>query len=159
MYPTARFVANILAPMVGHTPHHLKNSAHLVEKMKQISLDDDESLVSFDVTALFTSVPVEESLTLIQSKLAQDTSLTDRTRLSPHQITELLRLCLTTTYFKYEGDFYAQVEGAAMGSPVSPIVANLFMEWFEIHALATFTESLKIWMRYVDDAGAEDQVD
>ena len=33
---------------------------------------------------------------------------------------------------------YSQVEGAAMGSPVSPIVANLFMEWFEENAINTF---------------------
>ena len=30
-----------------------------------------------------------------------------------------------------------QVEGAAMGSPVSPIVANLYMEYLEQKALST----------------------
>ena len=58
-----------------------------------------------------------------------DPSLADRTALSPQQVTDLLRMCLTTTYFKYDGNFYAQIEGAAMGSPVIPIVANLFMDW------------------------------
>ena len=40
-----------------------------------------------------------------------------------------------------------------MGSPVSPIVANLFMEWFEEQALATFRAELQLWKRYVDDTG------
>jgi hypothetical protein len=44
-----------------------------------------------------------------------------------------------------------QCEGAAMGSPVSPIIANLFMEHFERLALSTFAFPLKFYGRYVDD--------
>ena len=151
MYGTARWVADILAPMVGKTSHHLQNSADLVNKLSQIRIDEDESLISFDVSALFTSVPVEESITLIHEKLTADPSLADRTALSPQQVTDLLRMCLTTTYFKYDGKFYAQIEGAAMGSPVSPIVANLFMEDYEGKALEAYQDPPKYWGRYVDD--------
>ena len=147
MYGTARWVADILAPMVGKTPHHLQNSADLVNTLSQIRVDEDESLISFDVSALFTSVPVEESLILIYEKLAADPSLADRTSLSPQQVTDLLRMCLTTTYFKYDGSFYAQIEGAAMGSPVSPIVANLFMEEYEDKALEAYQDPPKYWGR------------
>ena len=44
---------------------------------------------------------------------------------------------LNSTSFVYQGQFYQQLEGAAMGSPLSPIVANIFMEKFEEEALAT----------------------
>ena len=44
-----------------------------------------------------------------------------------------------------------QCEGAAMGSPVSPIVANLFMEWFEEHAIQSYIHEIRLWRRYVDD--------
>ena len=47
----------------------------------------------------------------------------------------LLEFCLKNTYFLFHGRYYEQVEGAAMGSPVSPIVANLYIEEFEIKAL------------------------
>ena len=46
------------------------------------------------------------------------------------RIAELLDLCLRSTYFSYRGEFYEQREGAAMGSPVSAVVANLYMEFF-----------------------------
>ncbi|KAJ8961870.1 hypothetical protein NQ318_021488, partial [Aromia moschata] len=43
--------------------------------------------------------------------------------------------CLSTTYFLWNGDFYEQKNGAAMGSPLSPVIANLFMEAFEEEAI------------------------
>ena len=48
---------------------------------------------------------------------------------------ELLGFCLHNTYFSFQNKFYEQVEGVAMGSPISPIVANLYMECFEGRAL------------------------
>ena len=63
----------------------------------------------------------------------------------------LLEFCLKNTYFSFQGQFYEQVEGAAMGSPVSPIVANLYMEYLEQKALSTAPHPPRFWGGYVDD--------
>ncbi|XP_069114482.1 uncharacterized protein [Argopecten irradians] len=88
------------------------------------------NLSSDEFPALFTSIPVQESVRIIRQTLEVDQTLAERTILSPQQITDLLEVCLSTTYSVVDGKFYQQTEGAAMGSLVSPIVANLFMEHF-----------------------------
>ena len=59
-YSVARYASDILVPLVGKSEHHIKNSADFVGKMKDKPIPDDEELISYDVTALFTSVPVEK---------------------------------------------------------------------------------------------------
>ena len=51
----------------------------------------------------------------------------------------------------FQDQFYEQVEGAAMGSPVSPIVANIYMEYLEQNSLSTAPHPPRFWCRFVDD--------
>ena len=87
------------------------------------------------MSALFTSVPIDPALNIIKDLLDKDTTLKERTVMEVGDIILLLEFCLKNTYFSFQGQFYEQVEGAAMGSPVSPIVANLYMEYLEQKAL------------------------
>ena len=68
---------------------------------------------------------------MIKDLLEKDEKLQDRTVLSIQNIIELLGFCLHYTYFSFQNKFYEQVEGVAMGSPVSPIVAKMYIEHFE----------------------------
>ena len=57
--------------------------------------------------------------------------------MSIQQIITLLEFCLKNTYFLFQGKYYKQVHGFAMGSPISTLTANLFMEEFKIKALSS----------------------
>ena len=92
--------------------------------------------MSFDVKALFTSVPIEPAVKIIKKLLEEDTTLRQRTSMAVNNIVSLLEFCLRSTYFTFKGRYYEQTEGAAMGSPISPIVANLFMEDLETRAIS-----------------------
>ena len=80
--------------------------------------------------------PHRSSLNIIKDLLDKDTTLKERTVMEVGDIILLLEFCLKNTYFSFQGQFYEQVEGAAMGSPVSPILANLYMEYLEQKALS-----------------------
>ena len=59
--------------------------------------------------------------------------------------------CLHNTYFSFQNKFYEQVDRAAMGSPLHPIVANLYMEHFERKSLMSAVNPPWVWFRFVDD--------
>ena len=69
--------------------------------------------------------------------MVKDPTLKDRTVIGIDDIILLLEFCLKNTYFSFQGQFFEQVEGVAMGYPVHPIVANLYMEYLEQKALST----------------------
>ena len=89
-YNCSKYLSKVLSPLVGNNGHAIKNSKHFAAEMKDKTIDDDEILVSYDVTALFTSVPTDKALSYIKEMLLADSSLIDRTPLSPDQITRLL---------------------------------------------------------------------
>ena len=150
-YATAKELSRILKHLVDRSPHHVMNNLDLIESIRSIQLQPEECMVSYDVEGLFTSVPVESAISIIKKHLEEDKELHQRTAMTVNQISCLLEFCLNTTYFKFQGKMYEQVKGAAMGSPFSPIVANLFMEDLETKSLATVPPTPKIWKRFVDD--------
>ncbi len=100
-----------------------------------------------------TNTPIEETSKIIEDRLKRDQTLKERTLLKVDDVMELLTFVLTTIYFQFRDQIYKQKFGIAMGSPVSPIAVNIFMEWLEEQAIHTAPVECKprLWKWYVDD--------
>ncbi|XP_072014899.1 uncharacterized protein [Amphiura filiformis] len=116
-YNLARHLAGIIGPLVGKSCHHVVNSTDLVDKLKDIKVESDETITSYDVSALFTSVPPEGAIDAVKEALHADSTLDQRTNLNVDQICSLLELCLNTTYFVYEGSITNKIMDARWGHP------------------------------------------
>lgn len=66
-------------------------------------------------------------------------------------ISKLVEISLTFTFFSFEGEYYEQIYHVAMGSPLSSIISNLFMEDFESKGLASAPFKPNMWKRFIDD--------
>ena len=105
-----------------------------MEELKEVRIND-RFLVSFDVHSLFTNIPLEEII-----KLAADLIKTSypNLKISSDNLTKLFKFATCETDFSFNGKFYDQIDGVAMGSPLAPVLANLFMGHNEKLGLENF---------------------
>ena len=96
-----------------------------IDAIKTAQVPDDHKLVSFDVKSLFTSIPLQLALDCTETAINNSTL---QLPLLTNDLMDLLNLCLTSTYFQYNGQHYKQLHGTAMGSPVSVVVAEIVMQ-------------------------------
>ena len=107
-------------------------------------------MVSLDVISLFSKVPTDETLAVVRDKLAADLLLEECTCIPIDNLMEMLTFCVETPYFGMGSDIYRQ-EGLAMGSPLSPVLANIYMQYFKEMALGSTSLKPSMWLRYIDD--------
>ncbi len=75
--------------------------------------------------------------------------------LRKNELRELLLICTTQSHFQFNKSYYEQIDGVAMGSPLGPLFANVFMSNFERKYMKQIKKlGVNLWLRYVDDVFA-----
>ena len=145
MYTVRGTLEELTANLV--CPSFVKDSKSFSDHLRLVNISEEEELVSFDISALFTSIPVPTALDVInclfcehfedpEAKHKYGCSFRWNTiDLEKDEVMQLLKLVLENCVFTFQDKFFKQLHGATMGSPYSPVVANIYMEYFENLAL------------------------
>ena len=150
-HPTEKiseFVSYHLNPLVQTLPSYIKNTTHLLNKLKDINtLPSSAILVTLNVSSLYTNIPTNEGIDACRKVLDQGTEKSIPTE----SLCDLMRMILTMNNFVFNGEHFIQQHGTAMGTRMAPAFANLFMGEFEKKALEGYVDKPFLWFRYIDD--------
>ena len=146
-YKVSELIDYYLKPLATDYPSYLKDTQDFLSKIRNLTLPEDCLLVTLDVDSLYTNIDNEAGLSAVRSKMssAQDQNL------PIDQIIQLLDLCLSNNDFEFDGKFYLQIHGTAMGKLFAPNYANIFMATWEGEALAKSPLQPLIYLRFLDD--------
>ena len=122
------------------------------EEIRAKGINEDDILVSYDVVSLFTNVPLDETIGILVNKAFKDNWFNSQFNLniSRQDLTDLLNIATKDQLFQFEGTLYEQFDGVAMGSPLGPLIANVFMCSIE-EQLDLNGKMPEFYHRYVDD--------
>ncbi|CAF4492329.1 unnamed protein product, partial [Didymodactylos carnosus] len=117
----------------------------------QFKLTNDTIFVTIDVSDLYTMVPQKGGLEAIR-KMLEILKVKQIAGIPIETILEMAQFVLENNYFFYDGVYYRQSRGGAMGSPFTLTFANVYMYFFERPIHKTIVSIKKgLYYRYIDD--------
>ncbi|EFN74754.1 hypothetical protein EAG_01936, partial [Camponotus floridanus] len=120
----------------------------LIDRLPNIYIGNNFQLISLDVISFFTNIPIEEALVCIEHIWDDISHSCDVTK---NEFMLAVRFVLRSTFFKFNNKIYEQTHGILMGSPLSPVVADIFLRDLEKKALNLLSYRPAFYFRYVDD--------
>ncbi|XP_044755130.1 uncharacterized protein LOC123314082 [Coccinella septempunctata] len=147
VHDLSTFLNSFIKSITDYKPKYsVLNSMDLTHKLRDLEMKDTYIMLSFDVCNLFTSVPRGECIPLVSELLREhdvpDSKLAD--------ILTLLKLALSQDFFVFNNVVCRQIDGLAMGSPLSSFLADRFLEKLEAYITIRWRIIVR-WYRYVDD--------
>ena len=106
-------------------------------------------LISFDVTYLFTNVPLDTTIAIVWKCICDNKEI--NTTITKKEMKELIKHCTKHVLFNFNGTTYVQKDGVAMGSPLAPVLARIFRVELERAIIPKLLQHFQFWKSYVDD--------
>lgn len=140
-------IAKIVTEWLNVVPECKINTStkKVADSLKEIELEEDEVMVSFDVSSLYTNVPVQEAINVCSDLLFNGDH--ELPPVDKETFKTLLELCTCNVVMKTHDGFYRQTDGLAMGSPPAPLMANGWLAKYD----PRIKENSKLYARYMDD--------
>ena len=146
----AEFLDYYLQPIMRQLPAYLKDTTQFLKEITDIKIQTDTWLVTVDVKSLYTNIPNDESIqACYKAWLKQETM--DPQHPPAETLRHLLELVLKLNVFEFNGKYYLQKFGTAMGSKLAPAYANTFMGQLEKDIIDTSPLKPTYYRRFIDD--------
>jgi hypothetical protein len=150
----SEWIANQLNPLVSqHCPDVLKDTTQLLNHISEINQNTEFNtseyfILSADVEALYPNMDIQLGLTLMKDFLTEiDWADQNRRDL----LLWAMNFTLTKGYIYFKGMIFQQTNGAAMGSPMIPPYANIFMHMVEKNITTKYSNHILLYKRFIDD--------
>ena len=146
----SQFLDYWLQPIMRNLPSFLKDTSQLINELRQLSVEPNTILVTIDVKSLYTCIPhlegIQACIEALQKAKESNPSQPDTAVLGC-----LLEIVLKNNVFEFDGTFYKQLQGTAMGTKLAPAYANIFMGNLEHNILSHAPKKPSFYRRYIDD--------
>ena len=123
----------------------VKSTSDFITHIKRQNKPNNFKLISFDVTSLFTNVPLDFTIDVILKRIYDENEV--NTNIPKQQMRDLLLLCTKNVHFSYNGDIYTQADGVGMGLLLGSVLAGIFMVELERTILPTLREHMSPWKK------------
>ena len=148
-YQLAKHLSKVPSPL-RESEHNIKSTKDFIRQVKEEPIPAGYEMVSFDVKSLFTNVPLDRTIDIILNRIYDHKEL--ETPITRCEMKEMLTLCTKNVHFTYNRKIFVQTDGVAMGSPLGPVFADIFMIELEKSLLPDiYIQYIKFWRRYIDD--------
>lgn len=150
-YNLSKIILKIFNKMKYKTKHTIKNSTELVDTLKTQNQLDKCKLISFDIVNLYSNVCIKETLNIIKHILQEE--IQDNTDIE--NILHMIETITNNNFCTFNNKVYSINEGLPMGSPISGLLANIYIDYIENQYILNdknpYFKKLRIWKRYMDD--------
>ena len=146
-YNLARFLCDLLSPLVPND-YSGQDTFSFVSQIKNANLSK-KFLVSYDVTSLFTNIPLQETIDIAINLIFNHNPNLNITK---KELKKLFLFATSQTHFIFNSKFYNQIDAVVVGSPLAPAHVTIFMGFYESKWLNECNlNKPKIYLRYVDE--------
>ena len=149
-HAVAKYLAELINPVSNSKgKHSASDTFDFISRISSLDISD-KYMVSFDVTSLFTNVPIAEVVDICCERLYH-VDHDHKPAIPEKDFRKLLLMCVNGSYFLFDGKLFKQTDGVAMGSPLGPVLANIFLAHLEDTVICDSQLFPEFYVRYVDD--------
>ena len=151
----SKFLNNLLAPIYLKVAHETTfiNNINVIRKLEKYVangyLKSTTQFITADVRDLYTMIPRNGALGALMRFLEKNSYHGKIGTLTIHHIMQMARLILDNNYFAYNNTYYRQIQGGAMGSAFTQVLANIYMLEWEQELIQYQNKHHEIYGRYV----------